>query len=158
MKVLKFGGSSVANAENIKKVMAILQRPIYQKSIIIVSAFSGVTDQLLSTGLNAAKGDESYKEGLQALEKRHITIAKNLLPVTSQSSCLSNIKQQFNLLEDIYEGVFRLGELSDRTQDRILSYGELLSSKIIYFYLQSIGIPNEWIDSREVILRRSTLP
>jgi aspartokinase/homoserine dehydrogenase 1 len=155
MKVLKFGGSSVANAENIKKVMAILQRPIYQKSIIIVSAFSGVTDQLLSTGLNAAKGDESYKEGLQALEKRHITIAKNLLPVTSQSSCLSNIKQQFNLLEDIYEGVFRLGELSDRTQDRILSYGELLSSKIIYFYLQSIGIPNEWIDSREVIRTNS---
>ena len=151
MKILKFGGSSVANAENIKCVVGIIQKKENKNSIVIVSAFSGVTDLLIQTGSAAAKGKESYKETLTQLEKRHLDTAKSLLPVTSQSSCLSNIKQQFNELEDICEGVFRLGELSARTKDRIVSFGELLSSKIISSYIQSIGINNEWIDSRLAI-------
>ncbi len=155
MKVLKFGGSSVANAENIKKVISIIQQPQYKKSITVVSAFGGVTDLLIKTGTEASVGNENYKETLSALEKRHIDTAKNLLPVTSQSSCLSSIKQQFNELEDICEGVFRLGELSSRTQDRIISFGEILSSKIISSYLLSIQINNEWLDSREVIKTNS---
>lgn len=155
MKILKFGGSSVATADNIKKVVSIIQQPEYKKSIVIVSALGGVTDQLLLTGLTAAEGNEKYKDTLLALEKKHIDTAKSLLPVTTQSSCLSNIKQQFNELEDICEGVFRLGELSKRTQDRINSFGELLSSKIISFYLQSIHVNNLWIDSREVIKTNS---
>src|ERR1035437_1830830 len=100
MKILKFGGSSVANADNIKKVVSIIQQPEYKKAIVIVSALGGVTDQLLLTGLTAAKGNEKYKDTLLALEKKHIDTAKSLLPVTTQSSCLSNIKQQFNELED----------------------------------------------------------
>ncbi len=155
MKVLKFGGSSVANAENIKKVISIIQQSQYKKSITVVSAFGGVTDLLIKTGTEASVGNENYKETLSALEKRHIDTAKNLLPVTSQSSCLSSIKQQFNELEDICEGVFRLGELSSRTQDRIISFGEILSSKIISSYLLSIQINNEWLDSREVIKTNS---
>lgn len=155
MKILKFGGSSVANAENIKKVVSIINQPEYNNTIVVVSAFAGVTDQLISTGTQAAKGDEVYKETLLALEKKHIDAAKNLLPVATQSSCLSSIKQQFNELEDICEGVFRLGELSNRTQDRIISFGELLSSKIIAAYLQSMHIANEWIDSRELIKTNS---
>lgn len=151
MKVLKFGGSSVANAENIKKVVNIIQQPCYTNSTIVVSAFSGVTDQLIKIGKDASIADEGYKETLSLLEKRHINITKNLLPVISQSSCLSNVKQQFNELEDICEGIYRLGELSDRTQDLLISFGELLSSKIIYFYLKSVHMAAEWIDSREVI-------
>jgi len=140
MKVLKFGGSSVANAENIKKVAAIVKKPEYQKAVIIVSALGGVTDLLIQTGSAASHGLESYKETLLQLEKRHIDTAKGLLPVTTQSSCLSSIKQQFNELEDICEGVFRLGELSARTKDRIVSFGELLSSKIIAAFFQSAGL------------------
>ena len=155
MKVLKFGGSSVANAENIKKAVSIIQQPQYKKSIIVFSAFGGVTDLLIKTGTDAAQGNEQYKETLTALEKRHIDTAKGLLPVTTQSSCLSNIKQQFNELEDICEGVFRLGELSKRTQDRIISFGELLSSKIINAYLQSTQVNSEWLDSRELIKTNS---
>lgn len=155
MKVLKFGGSSVANADNIKKVVAIINQPKYKESVVIVSAFSGVTDQLIQIGKDASEGNEGYKDNLYLLEKKHIDIAKNLLPVTSQSSCLSNIKQQFNELEDICEGIFRLGELSDRTQDLISSFGELLSSKIIHFYFESIHVPTQWIDSREVIKTNS---
>ncbi len=155
MKVLKFGGSSVANAENIKKVVAIIRQPQYKKSVIVFSAFGGVTDLLIKTGTDASLGNEAYKETLTALEKNHIETAKGLLPVTTQSSCLSNIKQQFNELEDICEGVFRLGELSKRTQDRIISFGELLSSKIIHAYLQSTNVNSEWIDSRYLIKTNS---
>ena len=155
MKVLKFGGSSVANAENIKKVVAIIKQPQYKKTVIVFSAFGGVTDLLIKTGADAALGNEAYKETLTALEKNHIETTKGLLPVTTQSSCLSNIKQQFNELEDICEGVFRLGELSKRTQDRIISFGELLSSKIIHTYLQSTNVNSEWIDSRYLIKTNS---
>ncbi|MBN8838096.1 MAG: bifunctional aspartate kinase/homoserine dehydrogenase I [Sphingobacteriia bacterium] len=151
MKVLKFGGSSVKNAENINKVAAILQQEKYHHAIVVVSALGGVTDLLIQTGTFASKGNEAYKETLTQLEKRHLETTKTLLPVTAQSSCLSKIKQQFNELEDICEGVFRLGELSKRTQDKIISFGELLSSTIISTFLLSKNISNEWIDSRAVI-------
>ncbi len=155
MKVLKFGGSSVANAENIKKVAEIVADKKYEQSIIVVSALGGVTDALIQTGTSAAKGDDNYKQLLLNLETRHLETVKNLLPVTIQSSCLSNVKQKFNELEDICEGVFRLGELSKRTMDRIVSYGELLSSTIISHYLNAIQINNEWLDSRKLITTNS---
>ena len=150
MKVLKFGGSSVANAENIQKAVSIIWRDNEPK-IVVISALGGVTDQLIQTGKLAEENDESYKALLQQLEKKHLDAARALLPVTHQSSCLSFIKQHFNELEEICDSVFYLHELSLRTKDRIISYGELLSSKIISAYLQSIGTAHEWIDSRKVI-------
>ncbi|MBS1590556.1 MAG: bifunctional aspartate kinase/homoserine dehydrogenase I [Bacteroidetes bacterium] len=156
MKVLKFGGSSVANAQNIQKVAGILQNSSYKKMVVVVSALGGVTDQLLQAGYLAANGNETYKEILLSIEKRHIETVKSLLPVTAQSSCLSTVKQQFNELEDICEGVFRLNELSKRTQDKIVSLGELLSSLIISNFLQSQNINNEWLDSRQLIKTNSS--
>ncbi|MBS1639686.1 MAG: bifunctional aspartate kinase/homoserine dehydrogenase I [Bacteroidetes bacterium] len=156
MKVLKFGGSSVANAQNIQKVAGILQNSSYKKMVVVVSALGGVTDQLLQAGYLAANGNETYKEILLSIEKRHIETVKSLLPVTAQSSCLSKVKQQFNELEDICEGVFRLNELSKRTQDKIVSLGELLSSLIISNFLQSQNINNEWLDSRQLIKTNSS--
>ncbi len=155
MKVLKFGGSSVANAKNIQLVSEIIQKNISEKLVVIVSALGGVTDLLIQTGAAASKGKESYKETLVLLEKRHLDTAKDLLPITAQSSILSSIKQQFNELEDICEGVYRLNELSARTKDKIVSFGELLSSKIIAAYLQSKGINTQWIDSRKLIKTNS---
>ncbi len=155
MKVLKFGGSSVANAKNIQLVSEIIQKNISEKLVVIVSALGGVTDLLIQTGAAASKGKESYKETLVLLEKRHLDTAKDLLPITAQSSILSSIKQQFNELEDICEGVYRLNELSARTKDKIVSFGELLSSKIIAAYLQSKGINTQWIDSRQLIKTNS---
>ncbi len=80
---------------------------------------------------------------------------RELLPVTTQSSCLSMVKQHFNELEDICEGVLRLQELSLRTKDRIISFGNCLSSKIISAYMLSLDLTHEWIDSREVIKTNS---
>lgn len=155
MKVIKFGGSSVANAENIKKVVNIVNQPEYQSTIVVVSALGGVTDSLISVGTDAANAKEQYKETLLNLEKRHIETVQALLPINNQSACISSVKQSFNELEDICEGVFRLGELSGRTKDRIISFGELLSSKIIFFYIQSTGSKIDWIDSRKAIKTNS---
>lgn len=154
MKVLKFGGSSVANAENIQKVVNIVKRS-EELQIIVVSALGGVTDLLIKAGTLAEKGEETFKDVLQQLEKKHLDTARALLPVTHQSSCLSMIKQQFNELEEICNSVFYLRELSARTKDRIVSFGELLSSKIIAAFMQSAGVEHEWIDSRKVIKTNS---
>jgi aspartokinase/homoserine dehydrogenase 1 len=150
MKVLKFGGSSVANATNIRRVVNIIKRGS-EPQIIVVSALGGVTDMLIKTGILAENADETYKEVLHELEIKHLDVARELLPVTTQSGCLSMVKQHFNELEDICEGVCRLQELSLRTKDRIISFGELLSSKIISAYMQSQQIAHQWIDSRKVI-------
>ena len=155
MQVLKFGGTSVANAENMNKVSSIVQQAIVRmpqsKTIVVVSALGGVTDVLLQSGGMAAAGDESYKELLQKVEQRHLEAVKALIPVTQQSSVLSWVKQRCNEIEDICNGVFLLGELSARTKDRIVSFGELLSSKIISAHLNAQGIENGWVDARELI-------
>ena len=155
MQVLKFGGTSVANAENINKVTSIVQQAIARlqqgKTIVVVSALGGVTDVLLQSGSLAASGDESYKDLLQKVEQRHLEAVKALIPVTQQSSVLSWVKQRCNEIEDICNGVFLLGELSARTKDRIVSFGELLSSKIVAARFNAQGVENTWVDSRELI-------
>jgi len=155
MQVLKFGGTSVANAENINKVTSIVQQAIARmqngKTIVVVSALGGVTDVLLQSGSLAASGDESYKDLLQKIEQRHLEAVKALIPVTQQSSVLSWVKQRCNEIEDICNGVFLLGELSARTKDRIVSFGELLSSKIVAARFNAQGVENTWVDSRELI-------
>lgn len=154
MKVLKFGGSSVANAVNIQKVVAIVNSNAVPQ-IVVVSALGGVTDMLIKAGTLAEQSNEAYKEVLKELETKHLDAARALIPVTHQSSCLSMIKQQFNELEEICNSVFYLKELSLRTKDRVISFGEMLSSKIISAYMQSSGIEHEWIDSRKLIKTNS---
>lgn len=156
MQVLKFGGTSVANADNINKVVAIVQQALQQhRTAVVVSAFGGVTDNLLKAGALAAVADEAYKDVLLAIEHRHLDAVKVLVPVATQSSILSWVKQRCNEIEDICNGVFLLGELSDRTRDRIVSFGELISSQIVAARLKALGADVVWKDSRELILTDS---
>ncbi len=152
MQVLKFGGTSVANAENILKTIAIVQKAVAKgKTMVVVSALGGTTDMMIDVGKLAASGNESYKEKLSAIEQRHLQTVKGLIPVANQSAILSEIKKQCNELEAICEGVFLLRELSIRTLDRIVSFGELMSSIIISHKLKSLDVKHEWKDSRELI-------
>jgi bifunctional aspartokinase / homoserine dehydrogenase 1 len=151
MQVLKFGGTSVAKSDNIQKVKEIIQLKKGEKTVVVVSALGGVTDELLKCGALAASGDMSYKEHLQKLNERHLAVVKELLPLTNQSSVLSFVMQQFNEVEDICNGIFLLNDFSERTKDRILSYGELISSKIISSYFASNGLQNKWVDARNLI-------
>lgn len=156
MQVLKFGGSSVANAENIERVVNIIrQRSEGEKTIAVVSALGGITDILLNCGTMAAEGNEAYKEQLQVIEARHMETVKALIPVTLQSRILSYIKTHCNELEDIFNGIFLLNELSSATKDRIASYGELLSSHILVSRLLSLNADAEWKDARELIMTDS---
>lgn len=151
-QVLKFGGSSVANADNIRKVLNIVgQHRQRGRAVVVVSALGGVTDQLLRCGDMAADGNEAFRELLLQIEQRHLDTVKSLLPVIRQSATLSLVKKHCNDLEDICNGVFLLGEISPRTKDRIVSYGELLSSQIIAAAFISEGFDAGWKDARELI-------
>ena len=153
MQVLKFGGSSVKNAANINKVIAIIKDKIKgDKTIVVVSALGGITDLLLQCSKLASVGDETYKEKLKEAELRHLTTVKELLPLTRQSSVLSQVKTLCNEIEDICNGIFLLSELSERTKDRIVSYGEIISSQIIAAGLQANLGDCVWKDSRELIV------
>lgn len=156
MQVLKFGGTSVGNAENINKVIAITQQALKKdKVMVVVSALGGTTDVLIDAGKLAAAGNEQYKDKLKAIETRHLNCVKELIPVAQQSAILSEVKKKCNELEAICEGVFMLGELSPRTLDKIVSFGELMSSVIISYKLKSLKIAHHWADSRELITTNS---
>lgn len=147
----------MANAENIKRVKnVILQKSREQQTIVVVSAMGGITDLLFLCSELAAKGDETYKEKIAEIEQRHLQAVRELIPVTVQSSVLSFVKTMCNEIEDICNGIFLLKERSLRTMDRMASYGELLSSKIITASLQSDDVSVEWVDSRALITTDST--
>lgn len=156
MQVLKFGGTSVANAENINKVLVIVKEALKKgRAVVVVSAFGGITDLLLDAAVLAAEGNEAYKEKLSVIEQRHLETVKKLIPVAQQSHLLSLVKQGCNEIEDICNGIFLLGELTPRSKDRIGSYGEWLSSRIIAATFEAQGIQNTWEDSRKLIVTDS---
>lgn len=157
MQVLKFGGTSVANSKNINSVIAVIQQklPTEKKMVIVFSAMGGVTDALIHTAALAKAGDSSYKEKLQEIEHRHLNTVKELMPLDQQSSVLSLVKKKCNEIEDVCNGIFLLKELSNRTKDAVICYGELLSSQIIAAKLTSLGLNNIWKDARELIITNS---
>lgn len=157
MQVLKFGGTSVASSENIKKVIAIVNDLLKDgKTVVVVSALGGVTDLLLGAASAAAAGEENFKEKLKEIEKRHLDAVKELIPVARQSSLLSLVKKSCNDIEDICNGVFLLRELTPRSKDRIAGYGEWLSSQIIAATFNSENIPAEWLDVDKLIVTNSS--
>ncbi len=156
MQVLKFGGTSVANAENINKVVAVVKGAVKKDTtVVVVSALGGVTDLLLGAAILAADGDEAYKEKLAVIEQRHLETVKQLIPVASQSQLLSLVKKSCNEIEDICNGIFLLRELTPRSKDRIGSYGEWISSQIIAAKFKADGVVCTWKDSRELISTNS---
>ncbi len=153
MQVLKFGGTSVTNAENINKVVAIVKESVKRDTtVVVVSALGGVTDLLLDAAALAADGNELYKEKLSTIELRHIDAVKQLIPVVQQSQLLSLVKRSCNEIEDICNGIFLLRELTARSKDRIASYGEWLSSQIIAAKFNADGTEAVWKDARELIV------
>ncbi|MGB5818343.1 MAG: bifunctional aspartate kinase/homoserine dehydrogenase I [Saonia sp.] len=151
MKVLKFGGTSVANAENITLVKNIVANSDSDKTIVVVSAFGGITDLLLKTARQASEQDNSYTHGLQEIEDSHLHTIKKLIPVDSQSQVLSKVKSELNTLETLLEGAYLIGEITPKLSDKIVSYGELLSSYIISEFFLSEQMDAVYTDSRTLI-------
>lgn len=156
MLVLKFGGTSMGSADAIKQVADIVKQKLKDSPVlVVVSAMSGTTDLLLNCGTKASATDESYKDLLKQIESRHLDTVKALIPVQQQSSVLSMVKRYCNEIEDICNGIFLLGESSSRTKDKLVSYGELLSSTIINAAFNVNGTASLWKDSRELIRTNS---
>lgn len=152
MQVLKFGGSSVANDINIQRVTDIVQKAAAKdQTIIVVSALGGITDMLLQSGTLAAANDPEYRHVVQQIRQRHLQTVESLLPVRDHH-LLRTVLACCSQIEEICNGIFLLKEFSDRTRDRIASYGELLSSQILSAYLQAKGTDNEWVDARQLIV------
>lgn len=157
MNVLKFGGTSLASPERVKLVAETVEKHLKKDATISVfSAFGGVTNDLLEMAELAAKEDLGYKKILEKNEKRHLEAVRELIPVHDQSAVLSKIKTEFNRLETLYEGVYLLNELSNKTKHVVSGFGEILSSTIITAYFKSKGIKSHFVDSRELIVCRNT--
>ena len=151
MIVLKFGGTSVSGSTQIQQVIKILKQQ--DKPIaVVVSALGGVTDDLHALGMEAANGITSYTDGLKAVEERHIDLVKELIPVAKQSAVLSATKQMMNSLETILDGAYMIRELSPKTLDTLLSFGELLSHTIIAHAANANGLDAIAKNAQELIV------
>ncbi len=152
MKILKFGGSSVATPERIKAVIQILKPLIQQKEIAVVfSAFGGLTDLLINLGSLALAGNLEYKAQLEQIEKRHLDTVRELIEIQKQSSVIAQVKTTINELEDVLHGIFLVKERTPRTLDYIMSFGERLSAYIISEAINSNGMNAEFLDARQVV-------
>ena len=152
MKVLKFGGSSVGNAESIEKVVAIVSEKRAEGPIaVVLSAMQGTTDALIEAGRAAEKGDDGYLEIIGRIAEKHLTAIRELFTNGDEHAVTDFVESTLKELENICEGVRLVRELSPRTLDRILSFGEIVSSRIVSEKLAAEGLGNVWKDSRELI-------
>ena len=141
MKILKFGGTSVATASSIQKVIAIAKKSASEESIaVVVSALGGATDVLLKAGFKAENKDNTYLEDLNSLEQRHLKVVQELISDSHQDEVLEEIQTNFSQLASILEGIYLINEFSNKTKDKIASFGELLSSYIIAETMKSQGL------------------
>lgn len=149
MKVLKFGGTSVGSVESILSLKAIVEKEAQEQPIIVVvSALGGITDKLIATSVLAQKGDEAWKDEFQAMVERHHKMIDTIITDPRKREKLFNIVDSlFEQLRSIYFGVYLIHDLSKKTQDAIVSYGERLSSNIVATLVQGA----KWYDSREFI-------
>lgn len=152
MQVLKFGGSSVANADNIFRVISIVSDSVKKdRTVLVASAIGGCTDALIEIGNAAAVQNNYYTKLIDELENRHIAIINELIPLDFQPSIELKVKNLFNQLREVCKGVYYLKELSSYSLDLIMSFGEILSTRIIADKFTSMGTNNIWADAREII-------
>ncbi len=156
MKVLKFGGTSVANAENISKVIEILKSESKkQKIAVVVSALGGTTDTLIEAGTLATEKNERYLDICEQVRVRHQEAVNLLIKKEKQKSVLAEVNTKVDRLQQILKGIFLINEFSDKTRDKILSFGELLSSYIISEAAKEKIKTVALKDSRELIVTDS---
>jgi aspartokinase/homoserine dehydrogenase 1 len=133
MKVLKFGGTSVGSVKSILSLKKIVEKEAKKGPVVVVvSALNGITDKLIATSQLAKNGDEHYREEFDAMVSRHHQMIDTIVTDPKKRIDLfNNVDQLFEQLRSIYYGVYLIHDLSEKTQDAIISYGERLSSHIV---------------------------
>lgn len=154
MKVLKFGGSSIGDVGRIQNVIDILKKYYIEKNekiAVVFSAFKGVTDTLINLSQRAVKKDEFYLEQFTALRERHMSVINAMMPATRSKKLMTETEMLFDELKNLLKGVFLVGEITPKTQDYIMSFGERLSCSIINGILNHKKINTEFLDSRSLV-------
>ncbi|MBL7474127.1 bifunctional aspartate kinase/homoserine dehydrogenase I [Robertkochia sediminum] len=151
MKILKFGGTSVGNSQNIKKVYQVVKQANSNDLIVVVSAMSGVTNLLESAVASAAAGSRDFEASLKKLEDHHLVTIRDLFAVSEHSKLIGYFKRELNKLETLLEGAFMIGESTPRLKDKVLSYGEQFSSYLIQQYFACNDLDSWLGDSRALI-------
>jgi aspartokinase/homoserine dehydrogenase 1 len=150
---LKFGGSSVRDAERIKNVISIVKKDIKTGKIagVVFSAIQGVTDDLNRISRMAAVRNELYTVEFKKLKERHFTIVDELLSSRMHTKTEASVNMLLSDLEEILKGVYLVKELSAKTLDFIQSFGEMLSNIIISYAFLENKVDNDFLDARRVI-------
>ena len=131
MKVMKFGGTSVGSVNSILSVKKIVES-VNEPVIVVVSALGGITDKLINTSKMAASGDATYEGEFREIVYRHVEMIKEVIPAgEKQAELQRRIGELLNELKDIFQGIYLIKDLSPKTSDTIVSYGERLSSIIV---------------------------
>lgn len=153
MKVLKFGGSSVGTPERIKGVIKIVTESISrdENPVVIFSAFQGITDLLIDAGQKASSGKESYKHTYNEIKNRHIAAVKELISEENSSKTESEVTRVLDDLQQVLYGIYLVKEMSPRSLDYVMSFGERLSAYIISQAFESCGTRAGFLDSRMLI-------
>ncbi|RMG29451.1 MAG: bifunctional aspartate kinase/homoserine dehydrogenase I [Bacteroidetes bacterium] len=153
MKILKFGGSSVSNPERVRNVANIIKHQHEQgeQIAVVVSAMGGLTDQLIAMSKQAESGDMSYKSLLKEVGMRHFSVIGNLLPKQKQQAIQQKLVAAQEELGNLLYGVCLIRELSARTLDYILSFGERNSAYMLAEVLQHYQVPAHYLDARNII-------
>ena len=149
MKVLKFGGTSVGSVKSILSLKRIVESEARrQPVVVVVSALGGITDQLLSTSQLAVKGDDGWKESFEQMVDRHHKMIDTIITDThSREQLFNTVDTLLEQLRSIFFGVYLIHDLSKKTEDVIVSYGERLSSNIVSTLIRG----SKWMDSRTMI-------
>jgi len=151
MKVLKFGGASVGSIKNLQQVKKIIEG-VKEPVVIVISAVENVTDMLVETTTLAAQGNTSYTEKLNTIISTHNQLIEGCLPAASREKAISEISSLHDELQNILKGVYLIKDLTSKTEDTILSYGERIASLFVSQFIDA-----KYIDSRNLIKTTDSL-
>ncbi|HET9695559.1 MAG TPA: lysine-sensitive aspartokinase 3 [Terriglobales bacterium] len=153
MIVMKFGGTSVESATAIDRVARIVKARLHEQPAVVVSAMSKFTDQLVAMSNAAGVGDRDKALALSlAARERHYNAVSELLGSASFTELHAELEQDFNGLDDLLRGISAVGELTPRTTDNVLSFGERVNAKIVAAAFEARGIRSKRVNSRQVIV------
>ena len=156
MNIIKFGGSSISNSKNIRKVINIV-KDYDGQTIVVLSAFDKTTDNILYCGKLASEKNKDYLEEFKKIESFHYGIIRSSVDINFQVKILTKVQQILLDLESILNGIFGVGELSDGIEKKISTFGEILSSNIFYQITKYHNLKSDFFDSRKIIfIKKST--
>jgi aspartate kinase len=150
---MKFGGTSVEDAKAIARVAGIVKSRLPEQPFVVVSAMARVTDQLLAMAAAAGRGEREQALGIcRSLRERHYLAAGELLQTGLHTDLHRELGAEFDSLDELLRGISAVGELTPRTSDYVVSFGERLSSMIATAAFRACDLPATLLDPRQVII------